>query len=85
MHKLSTKYGFARRIVVAVIGGTMLLLGMIMLVAPGPGIPVIIAGLGILALEFYWARRWLEHLRQQMRRFGVHVPGREPQDTNRPN
>ena len=33
-----------------------------MLVTPGPGIPAIILGLGMLALEFAWAERWLERL-----------------------
>jgi hypothetical protein len=34
----------------------------VMLVTPGPGIPVIILGLAMLALEFAWAERWLERV-----------------------
>jgi len=56
-------YRWARRIVVAVIGGTILLLGIAMVVLPGPAIIVIPAGLGVLALEFAWARYWLRKLR----------------------
>ena len=41
---------------VALIGGTVLLLGAAMLVLPGPGLPVVAAGLAILATEFFWAR-----------------------------
>ena len=67
MPDLSRQYRIARRIAAAVIGGTLLALGTIMLVTPGPGSPVIAAGLGVLALEFYWARRWLVHLRRRMR------------------
>jgi tellurite resistance protein TerC len=33
-------------------------------VAPGPGIVVAAAGLGILAIEFAWARRWLHRMRR---------------------
>ena len=43
-------------------GFVVLAAGVVMLVTPGPGIPVIILGLGMLALEFAWAERWLERL-----------------------
>ncbi len=46
----------------AVLGFAVLAAGVVMLVTPGPGIPVIILGLGMLALEFAWAERWLERL-----------------------
>lgn len=48
-----------KKIVVAVVGGTVLLLGIIMIVLPGPAILVIPAGLAILGTEFIWARRVL--------------------------
>lgn len=57
----------ARRVVVAVVGGTVLLIGVAMLVLPGPALVVIPTGLAILGLEFAWARRWLERVRQQAR------------------
>lgn len=56
-------YKWARRIVVAVIGGSVVLLGVAMILLPGPAIIVIPIGLGILGLEFTWARRWLRKLR----------------------
>jgi tellurite resistance protein TerC len=56
-------YPWARRIVVAVIGGSVVLLGIAMVVLPGPAIVVIPVGLGILGLEFAWARYWLRKLR----------------------
>ncbi|MGH8250748.1 MAG: PGPGW domain-containing protein [Steroidobacteraceae bacterium] len=56
-------YQWARRIVVAVIGGSILLLGVAMVVLPGPAIIVIPIGLGVLGLEFAWARHWLRKLR----------------------
>ena len=49
----------AKRVVVLVIGGTVLVIGVAMLVLPGPGLVVAPAGLAILATEFVWARRLL--------------------------
>lgn len=48
-----------RRLFVAVVGGTVVLIGVAMLFLPGPAVLVIPAGLAILATEFLWARRWL--------------------------
>ncbi len=56
-------YTWARRIVVAVIGGSILVIGIAMVVLPGPAIIVIPIGLGVLGLEFAWARYWLRKLR----------------------
>ena len=50
------------RVGFAAAGFVVLLAGVIMLVTPGPGIPVILLGLGMLALEFAWAERWLERV-----------------------
>ena len=52
-------YRTARKIVVGVVGTTVLLLGAAMIVLPGPAVLVIPLGLGILGIEFAWARRWL--------------------------
>lgn len=49
----------AWRVGVAVLGGTITVLGAIFLITPGPGWLVIFAGLGILASEFAWAERAL--------------------------
>lgn len=57
-------YKWARRIAVAVIGGTVCLIGVAMIVLPGPAFVVIPVGLGILGLEFAWARRWLARVKQ---------------------
>ena len=56
-------YRWARRIVVAVIGGTIIAIGIAMIVLPGPAIVVLPIGLGILGIEFAWARHWLRKLR----------------------
>ena len=56
----------ARRLVVAVIGLTVVILGLIMLVTPGPAMVVIPAGLMILATEFAWARHLLKRVRREV-------------------
>jgi uncharacterized protein (TIGR02611 family) len=50
------------RVAFAAAGFVVLAAGVVMLVTPGPGIPVIVLGLTMLALEFAWAERWLERL-----------------------
>lgn len=52
-----------RKILVGVIGGVVLLAGIIMIVFPGPAFVFVPLGLGILALEFAWAQRYLEKVR----------------------
>jgi tellurite resistance protein TerC len=53
----------ARRLVVFVIGTTVLLIGVALLVLPGPAFVVIPVGLAILATEFAWARRLLDRVK----------------------
>ncbi len=48
-----------KRFFVALIGGTVMLIGTAFLILPGPGLPIVAAGLAILATEFIWARRAL--------------------------
>ncbi|PYU24081.1 MAG: hypothetical protein DMG32_14880 [Acidobacteria bacterium] len=49
-----------------ILGGfTLLLVGVVMLITPGPGWLVIIGGLAMLAAEFVWARRLLDRLKSQ--------------------
>jgi hypothetical protein len=52
-----------KRIIVAVVGGTVLAVGLALVVLPGPAFLVIPAGLAILAMEFAWAKRWLRKAR----------------------
>ncbi len=53
---LSKPFRTVRKIVIFIVGITVLLLGIAMMVLPGPASLVIPAGLGILAIEFAWAR-----------------------------
>lgn len=52
-----------RKAVVAIIGGAVLVIGIIMIFLPGPSFLVIPAGLAILATEFIWAQRWLQRVK----------------------
>ncbi|MDH3646038.1 MAG: PGPGW domain-containing protein [Gammaproteobacteria bacterium] len=61
-------YRMARRIVIGVIGGSLLLLGLALIVLPGPAFIVIPVGLVILSLEFAWARSWLLAIRRGISR-----------------
>lgn len=54
-----------RKIIKGIAGGSVVLLGIIMLVTPGPGILTILLGLSILASEFLFARRLLNRLRRR--------------------
>lgn len=56
-----------RRFVVTVVGITILLVGVALLVLPGPAFLVIPVGLAVLALEFEWARRALRRAREMWR------------------
>lgn len=48
-----------RRIIITVVGGTILVLGAALVFLPGPGALVILGGLAILGTEYAWARRWM--------------------------
>ena len=54
-----------RWLLVAVTGGATLVTGLVLLVFPGPGIPLVILGLVILASEFAWAERTLHQVRRR--------------------
>ncbi len=58
-------YTIARRLVILLIGSTLVLMGVAMIVLPGPAVLVIPLGLAVLGMEFAWARHWLGKLRQE--------------------
>jgi putative transmembrane protein PGPGW len=53
-----------KRIAITVAGFVLLLAGAIMMVTPGPGVLVILAGLAVLASEYAWAERALDRAKQ---------------------
>jgi uncharacterized protein (TIGR02611 family) len=54
-----------KRIAVTIVGFVLLLAGIVMIVTPGPGILLIIAGLAVLATEYVWAERLLNVAKQK--------------------
>jgi uncharacterized protein (TIGR02611 family) len=57
-----------KRFFIGLIGGTVVLLGLIMILLPGPGLLVILGGLAILGSEFIWARRALQRCKSMVAR-----------------
>jgi uncharacterized protein (TIGR02611 family) len=55
---------FARRIIIGIVGMTVLLIGVALIFLPGPAFIVIPVGLAILATEFAWAAHWLKVIRE---------------------
>ncbi len=60
-----------KRTIKIVVGFTILLLGITLLVLPGPGIPIIIFGLIILAAEYIWARKLLEKVKSGLNKLKI--------------
>lgn len=54
---------FLWRMGVLIVGMFLLIVGIIMIFTPGPAVVFIPAGLALLATEFQWARRLLQHVR----------------------
>lgn len=57
-----------RKVVIAAVGAVLVLLGLAMLVLPGPGFLAIAAGLAVLATEYVWAHRLLAMSRDRAMR-----------------
>jgi len=86
----SEYYRYARRLVKVVVGFTLLVIGIALIVLPGPAIVVIPIALAILAGEFVWARKLLKRVKREIRRFSRRgsetasaedsneTPGRDP-------
>jgi tellurite resistance protein TerC len=62
---LNAAYRFGRRMVILVVGVTVVLIGIVMIVTPGPATVVIPLGLAILSIEFLWARRLLAKMKEK--------------------
>lgn len=52
-----------RRGAITLVGGTVVAVGVALLVLPGPGLLLIVAGLAVLATEYAWARALLDRTR----------------------
>lgn len=77
-HPLFGTYRVAKRIAIGMVGGSVLVVGVLMIVLPGPAFVVIPVGLGILSLEFAWARSWLRKIRQKAQSVAGMVHRKDP-------
>jgi uncharacterized protein (TIGR02611 family) len=68
----------ATKTAVAVVGGLVTVIGVVMIVTPGPAFVLIPLGLAILATEFDFARRWLEKAREQAERAKARAEQMDP-------
>ena len=55
----------AKRYLKILFGFTLLVVGAVMIITPGPGWLTILVALGVLAAEFVWAKRLLEGMKKQ--------------------
>lgn len=67
-----------RRLIIAVVGFTVLAIGIALIVLPGPAFIVIPTGLAILSLEFAWARNLLNRMKDKLKK----ATGGESADKN---
>jgi uncharacterized protein (TIGR02611 family) len=54
-----------KRSAVTVAGGALIIGGVALMVLPGPGILLVVAGLAVLATEYVWARRVLGRAKKE--------------------
>ena len=75
-HPLAVAVRAVRRAVILVIGLTVVALGVVMIVTPGPALVVIPLGLAILAVEFVWARRALRWVKRRVEDAAARAAGK---------
>jgi uncharacterized protein (TIGR02611 family) len=75
---------YVRKIVILVVGSTVVIVGVIMIFTPGPAIVVIPAGLAILAIEFAWARNLLHRSRDYIARQAAKAKSETSGSSDRP-
>ncbi len=62
-------YRMARKAVVLCLGVAVIVLGIVFLIIPGPGLLICLLGLFILSVEFPTAKRLLDSLKDRIERF----------------
>ena len=78
-HPFYGSYRMAKRIVIGIVGGTIVIAGIVLAVMPIlPGWPAIFVGLGVLSLEFAWARIWLKKAKEKAEDVGRSISGKPP-------
>ena len=57
-----------KRLIVGIIGFTILGIGILLIILPGPAFVIIPLGLSILATEFLWAKKLLDKIKKGISR-----------------
>lgn len=68
--KLANRRWDLRRVVVTLLGFLVVLVGLALLLLPGPGLLVVALGFAILGTEFLWAWRMQRYVRTKARHAG---------------
>ncbi|MEV6810711.1 TIGR02611 family protein [Micromonospora sp. NPDC051296] len=63
----------ALKIMIGVLGAIVVTVGIVLIPLPGPGWLIVIAGLGIWAVEFHWAKRLLGFTRRHVQGWATWV------------
>ncbi len=58
---------YARKAAIAVVGGLLTIIGLILIPLPGPGFLVVFAGVFILSLEFAWFEQHVHRTRKLLK------------------
>jgi uncharacterized protein (TIGR02611 family) len=69
MAEIASAWRLVRRIVVTTVGCALVCVGIVLLVIPGPGILLIVAGLAVLATEYAWAHDAMQWIKRRGERF----------------
>ncbi len=58
-----------KKLIISIIGSLLLIIGIIMIIVPGPAYLIIPAGLGILGTEYLWAKRLHQRINESIYKF----------------
>lgn len=75
---------FIRKIAIVIAGALLMLIGVILIPLPGPGVLVIVFGLFVLSLEFEWADRYFQRLKAVQKRVIEAAKNRRNKNTPTP-
>ena len=71
-----------KKIIIGVVGITVLAIGILMILSPGPAILVIPFGLSILATEFLWAEKMLKRFKNSVNYFTKKTKNINPEENS---
>ena len=72
-----------RWLVAAAAGGALVAAGLVLMILPGPGIPLLLLGLLVLGSEFAWARRLSDEVKTRTAAVTARVTRRIPTPSQR--